>query len=218
MKTVLAFGDSLTWGADPQTGGRHGPEHRWPDVLAADLGTGVRVIADGLRGRTTAYDEHLADCDRNGARLLPTSLYCHAPVDLVILMLGVNDMKPHIAGTALAAMQGMRRLVQIAQTHRQGFLEGHHLVRVLIVAPPPLVATDSAEFTAMFAGGVAESQKLATIYRALAEEYECAFFDAGTVAHASPVDGVHLDAANTRAIGLALAPVVSGLLALPDGN
>ena len=38
--------------------------------------------------------------------------------------------------------------------------------------------------------------------------YGCGFFDAGTVAQTTPLDGVHLDAANTRAIGTALAPVV----------
>ncbi|NJR13196.1 MAG: arylesterase, partial [Phyllobacteriaceae bacterium] len=117
MKTILAYGDSLTWGSDPETGARHPGEFRWPDALQAGLGGKAEVITDGLRGRTTAYDEHLADCDRNGARILPTTLYAHAPLDLVILMLGANDLKPHIAGTALAAMQGMRRCVSIVQNH-----------------------------------------------------------------------------------------------------
>ncbi len=76
MKTILAYGDSITWGSDPTRGGaRHSVSHRWPDVLAGELGAGFTVIAEGLRGRTTAYDEHCADCDRNGARFLPTALY-----------------------------------------------------------------------------------------------------------------------------------------------
>ena len=118
--TILCYGDSLTWGTEPGKPDRHPREARWPDVLAASLGSGVEVITDGLRGRTTAYDEYLADCDRNGARTLPTILYSHTPLDLVILLLGSNDMKPHIAGTAIAAMQGMRRLVHIVQNHIGG--------------------------------------------------------------------------------------------------
>ena len=114
MKTVLCYGDSITWGSNAETGERHAFEDCWPNVLQKALGADVRVITEGLRGRTTAYDEHLADCDRNGARILPTILYTHAPLDLVIFMLGSNDMKPAIAGSALAAMQGMRRLVAIA--------------------------------------------------------------------------------------------------------
>lgn len=212
MTTILAYGDSLTWGSDPAVAGRRHPvSHRWPDVLAAGLGEGVNIVTDGLRGRCTAYDEHLADCDRNGTRALPTSLYAHAPIDLVIIMLGANDMKPHICGTALGAKQGMRRLVQIVQQHAQGLTEGLR-AKVLIVAPPPLVPTDDEDMTHMFDGGIEQSQKLASSYQALAEEMGVGFFDAGTVAQASPLDGVHLDADNTAAIGRALMPVVSKML------
>lgn len=209
---MLAYGDSLTWGSDPIVAGkRHDAGHRWPDVLACGLGEGYRVIADGLRGRSTAYDEHLADCDRNGVRLLPTALYTHAPLDLVVIMLGANDMKPHICGTALGAMQGMRRLVQIVQNHTQGLTTGLR-AKALIVAPPPLCLSDDAEFNAMFAGGIEESEKLAGLYEKLAIEMGVGFFDAGTVAKAHRADGVHLDGPNTKAIGDALIPVVKSML------
>jgi lysophospholipase L1-like esterase len=210
MKTVLCFGDSLTWGSDAQTGGRHAREDRWPNVLAAGVGHNVDVVTDGLRGRTTAYDEHLADCDRNGARILPTVLYTHAPLDLVILMLGANDMKPHIAGTALAAMQGMRRCVEIVKINAMRSASPTPLV--LIVAPPPLCETADPEFSAMFAGGVEQSRMLASFYRDLADEQGVDFFDAGTVATTTPIDGVHLDAENTRAVGRALTPIVKLML------
>jgi lysophospholipase L1-like esterase len=65
-------------------------------VLAAVLGSEVSIIAEGLNGRMTAFDDNVADCDRNGARILPTMLQTHAPLDLVIIMLGANDMRPFI--------------------------------------------------------------------------------------------------------------------------
>jgi lysophospholipase L1-like esterase len=213
MKSVLCFGDSLTWGSNADTGGRHALEDRWPEVLRRGLGAGVEVISDGLRGRTTAYDEHLADCDRNGARILPTVLYTHAPLDLVIIMLGSNDLKPHIAGTALAAMQGMRRCAEIVRINamRDGSSEPPD---VLIVSPPPLCETADPEFSAMFAGGVEQAQMLASFYADLADEQGCDFFDAGTVAKTTPIDGVHIDAENTRAIGRSLTPIVKLILGL----
>ena len=213
MKTILCYGDSLTWGSDAETGGRHSREDRWPVVLQAALGDDAQVIAEGLRGRTTAFDEHLADCDRNGARILPTVLYTHAPVDLVILLLGTNDMKPAIAGTAVAAMQGMRRLVSLIELNalRDGSAEPP---AILIVAPPPLCETANHEYSAMFAGGIEQSKMLASLYADLADETGCGFYDAGSVAQTSPVDGVHLDAANTRAIGKGLEPVVRMMLGL----
>ncbi|MCO5058507.1 MAG: SGNH/GDSL hydrolase family protein [Rhizobiaceae bacterium] len=213
MKTVLCYGDSLTWGSDAETGGRHARQDRWPVVLQAALGDDAQVIAEGLRGRTTAFDEHLADCDRNGARILPTVLYTHAPIDLVILLLGTNDMKPAIAGTAVAAMQGMRRLVSLIQLNalRDGSAEPP---AILIVAPPPLCETANHEYSAMFAGGIEQSKMLASLYADLADETGCGFYDAGSVAQTSPVDGVHLDAANTRAIGKGLESVVRMMLGL----
>ena len=213
MKTVLCYGDSLTWGSDAETGGRHARQDRWPVVLQAALGDDAQVIAEGLRGRTTAFDEHLADCDRNGARILPTVLYTHAPVDLVILLLGTNDMKPAIAGTAVAAMQGMRRLVSLIELNalRDGSAEPP---AILIVAPPPLCETANHEYSAMFAGGIEQSKMLASLYADLADETGCGFYDAGSVAQTSPVDGVHLDAANTRAIGKGLESVVRMMLGL----
>ncbi|RVD20938.1 arylesterase, partial [Mesorhizobium sp. M4A.F.Ca.ET.020.02.1.1] len=50
MKTILCYGDSLTWGYDAASLGRHAPEDRWPSVLKATLGDGVEVIAEGLNG------------------------------------------------------------------------------------------------------------------------------------------------------------------------
>jgi hypothetical protein len=71
MKTVLCFGDSLTWGYDAESRARHALEDRWSSTLAAALGDGVHVVADGLNGRTTAFDDLTGDCDRNGAAFCP---------------------------------------------------------------------------------------------------------------------------------------------------
>ncbi len=86
--------------------------------------------------------------------------------------------------------------------------------QILIVAPPAVSGTDNAEFKEMFAGGDEASKRLAQQYSALADEVGCGFFDAGTVASTTPLDGVHLDAENTRKVGQALAPLVRVMLEL----
>ena len=212
MKTVLCYGDSITWGSDAATGGRHPFADRWPNVLQKALGPEVQVVTDGLRGRTTAYDEHLAACDRNGVRILPTSLYTHAPLDLVIFLLGSNDMKPFVCGHAIGAKQGMRRLVNIVRKHAYPF--EMDVPEVLIVAPPILRETADPDFAASFGAGVEQSAMLATLYSDLADVEGCGFFDAGSVARTAPIDGVHLDADNTRAIGRGLEPIVRMMLGL----
>ncbi|RUY16255.1 SGNH/GDSL hydrolase family protein, partial [Mesorhizobium sp. M7A.F.Ca.CA.004.12.1.1] len=170
------------------------------------------VIADGLNGRTTAFDDHLAGADRNGARLLPTVLTTHAPIDLIVIMLGANDMKPWIHGNPVAAKQGIQRLIDIVRGHDYPF--DWPAPQILIVSPPVVSRTENADFKEMFAGGDDASKFLAPQYAALADEAGCGFFDAGSVAQTTPLDGVHLDAENTRNIGKALAPVVRVMLEL----
>lgn len=208
MKTLLAFGDSLTWGADPETGLRHPRQYRWPEVLKVELGLPVDVLSDGLGGRTTCYDDHTGPACRNGARALSVALAAHMPLDLVIVMLGTNDLKPVHGGRAEAAFTGMRRLAEIVETFP--YKPRASRPRLMIVAPPPCVAGDSGQI----AGGrsIAESQRLAPLYRKLAAELGHDFFDAGSVANASSIDGVHLDAANTQVLGQALAGPVANIL------
>ena len=212
MKTILCYGDSLTWGYSAEGPGRHAPEDRWPNVLQSLLGAEVAVIAEGLNGRTTAFDDHLGSADRNGARILPTLLTTHAPIDLIIIMLGANDMKPFVCGHAIGAKQGMQRLVDIVRGHAYPLDE--EAPEILIVAPPPLRDTAEPDFAAMFGGGIEQSGMLASFYADLADVEGCGFFDAGSVAQTTPLDGVHLDADNTRAVGKGLEPIVRVMLGL----
>ena len=216
MKTILAYGDSLTYGANPTPGGpRHAYQDRWPTVLEAGLGGKVRVIAEGLGGRTTASDDWYANADRNGARILPTLLESHSPLDLVAIMLGTNDLKPAICGLSLEASFGMRRLVQIIRGHYAG--KSETAPQILLVAPPLICATENADMLGHFGGlqhAIDQSIQFGAHYARRAQEWDTGFFDASTVAVADPEDGVHLDAKNTRAIGEGLVPVVKSMLGL----
>lgn len=212
MKTVLCFGDSLTWGYQAPDGERLNYQDRWPTTLQTALGNDALIIAEGLNGRTTAFDDHLAPEDRNGARILPTLLGTHAPLDLVIILLGSNDLKPVVAGTAIASRSGIRRLIEIIRHHP--YRPGIEVPDILIVAPPLVSESADPFFAATYAGAINESRKLGLFLADLADDEECGFFDASQVAKTTPHDGVHLDAANTRAIGQGLVPVVRLMLGL----
>lgn len=216
MKTILAYGDSLTFGANPVKGGpRHAYEDRWPTALEAALGGKARVIAEGLGGRTTAHDDWFANADRNGARILPTLLESHSPLDLIVIMLGTNDIKPFHGRTAGEAARGMGRLVQVVRGHYGGRREAEPAI--ILMSPPALIL--SAEHPDMMAHfgpheAIATSVDFAREYRKVADEQGVHFFDAGSVAKTDLRDGVHLDEANTRAIGAGLAPLVRQVLGL----
>ncbi|WP_108397349.1 SGNH/GDSL hydrolase family protein [Devosia submarina] len=213
MKTILAFGDSLTFGANPQPNGqRHAYEDRWPTALETALGGKARVIAEGLGGRTTVFDDFSNAADRNGARVLPTLLESHKPLDLVIIMLGTNDLKVYLNGTAFGAAMGIKRLVQIVRTHP--YDAGMPVPQVIVVAPPLTVETDHVDLHPMFAPRADEAKLFDFYYSRVANELGAGYFNAASVAVADRADGVHLDPANTRAIGEGLAPLVTQMLGL----
>lgn len=209
MKEILIVGDSLTWGHDPATGLRHPPGQRWPVVLAEGLAGRALVTADGLGGRTTCFDDHAGPADRNAARSLPGLLASHQPLDLVVLMLGTNDLKPHVCGLATGAAAGMRRLLEIVRCFP---FKGPRRPAVLVIAPPPCCAGPDG----VPAGQrrIEESRQLAPLYRQLAEESGAFFLDAGAHCRASPLDGVHLDGEQTMALGRAVLPVAARILGL----
>ena len=212
MKNVLCYGDSLTWGYDAASAGRHAVADRWPSVLAAGLGDDFHVIAEGLNGRTTAYDDLTAWPERNGAKILPTILGSHQPLDLVIILLGTNDLKIGTGGgRAFEARIGLERLVEIVRTfpYQRGMSEP----RILIVAPPHFCETEDPDLTQVFGHAVVASQKLGSAFELVAKEYDCGFFDASEVCETTPLDGVHLDALNTRRLGEALVAPVQAILA-----
>ena len=215
-KTVMCFGDSLTWGYvpkdPPSPSGRHPRDVRWTGVLADRLGHGHHVVEEGLNGRTTTAADPF-DPRVDGSAYLPSALASHLPLDLVVLMLGTNDAKASLGRTPLDIGTGMATLVGQVLSSAGGVGTRYPAPQVLVVAPPPLVAVPDPWFDMVFAGGQAKTAELARVYGAMASSLGVPFFDAGSVVTASEVDGVHLAAESNRALGEALAPVVSGLLA-----
>ena len=119
VKTILCYGDSNTWGCIPVT-----EEREWPGgcprtsagrgYFAGSSARATWVVEQGLNGRTTVWDDPLEPY-RNGAELLPT-LLTHQPVDLVILMLGTNDVKRRFDVGAGEIAAGAR---DAARSHRR---------------------------------------------------------------------------------------------------
>lgn len=211
MKTILAYGDSLTWGYNPETGLRHDFFDRWPNVVAKALGHGVRVISEALNGRTTAFDDHTVVAERNGVKILPTMLASHQPLDLVVIMLGTNDLKLHTGGgRVFESRQGLESLVEIVQTFP--YQRGYEPPKLLLVAPPQFCETTEPDFALLFGHAVEESIHFRSAVTKVAEEYGCAMFDASEVCETSSLDGIHLDAENTRRLGDALVEPIRALL------
>jgi lysophospholipase L1-like esterase len=207
VKTILCYGDSNTWGADPAGGPRFGPDVRWTGVLARELGSGYRVIEEGLGGRTTVHDDPI-EPNRNGRAYLVPCLESHQPLDLVTIMLGTNDLKRRFGLSASDIAQGAASLA--AQTLRTARDASGSPPVVLLIAPPPV--TTLTDYDLMFEGAAEKSARFAHYYSIFAARQGAAFFDAGSVIRSSDLDGIHFDADEHRKLGQAIATEVLQLL------
>jgi lysophospholipase L1-like esterase len=203
VKTVLCYGDSNTWGYVPASGDRFPEDVRWPGVLARKLGGGFRVIEEGLNARTTVRDDPVEE-DKNGKNYFRPCVESHRPLDLVIVALGINDLKARFFASASDVADGAGVLVSIAQ--RSGTAPDGGPPAVLLVAPPPVGRL--TELAQMFAGAGEKSKEFARQYRRVAQKYGCELLDAGELVRPSDLDGIHLEAGEHRKLGEAVATLV----------
>jgi lysophospholipase L1-like esterase len=215
MKNVMIFGDSNTWGWDPSNDlvaaiKRWPDEVRWAGVLQAELGDDYKVIPEGLNGRTTVWDDPIEEYRCGKQHIIPL-LDSHAPLDLVVIMIGTNDLKCRYTVTAQDIANGAGLILD--KTLAQVGAFGPAGPKVLFIAPPPLGPIENGIFEFMFAGNREKSVQMAEFYQGVAASRGVPFFDAATVAKASTVDGLHLDADSHAALGKAVAAEVKKILA-----
>ena len=208
MKRVLCYGDSNTYGFTPATGERYDEDHRWTQLLAKHLGPGYEVIEEGLNGRTTVFDDPGVE-GRNGKEYLVPCLRSHRPIDLVILMLGTNDIKPGFARNAKDIADGIDTLVHMILDPKT--FEGYPLPAVLVVSP---IEVRESIVSSCYSDGfgllkaVAMAKDLPPLVEAVAKKNGCHFIDAAKYAEASDVDAIHLDERGHAKLARAFADCV----------
>ena len=141
---------------------------------------------------------------KDGLAVLPALLESHRPLDLVVILLGINDLTARFSVTAFDIALSVDRLAGVVSASDVG--PGGAAPVLLIVSPAPIVETGF--LGEMFAGGAAKAGALAAHLGEIATTRGARFFDAATVAAVDPLDGVHLGPAAHAALGAALADEV----------
>ena len=96
-----------------------------------------RVIEEGLNGRTTVWDDPI-EGHKNGQTYLVPCLASHKPIDLVVLILGTNDLKMRFSVPADDIARGVGLLCDIILKSDTG--RGEKPPQLLLLAPPPLAS------------------------------------------------------------------------------
>lgn len=216
MTTIVCFGDSNTWGCPPyaniaQTPDRIPLERRWAQVMGRSLTEPAQIIEEGLSGRTTVFDDPIEGVHKNGSRTLISVIESHAPMDLLILMLGTNDFKDQFSISAFNSARGMLTLIQMVKGH---FALVERGPEVLVVTPPSI---GPAAEPAIWGTGHRRSADHAYYLEQVASRTGCFHYDANKVVSAG-IDGIHLDETSHEILGKALAKEAGAILAMRNAR
>lgn len=199
MKRILCFGDSNTWGLIPGTDRRFADGVRWTSIIRNDLEqSGYEIIEEGLCGRTTVFEDP-DRIGRAGDKLLPVFLESHAPLDMVIIMLGTNDCKPVYNADAETIAHGAERLIEQVRAYAGN-------CRILLISPIELgndVWQD--KYDPQFdAGSPAVSRNLKYTFAKVARKHGTDILVASDHAKPSSIDCEHLDENGHNALARAV--------------
>lgn len=190
-KTILCYGDSNTYGYNPLNGLRYSKDIRWTGCLQKLLGEEYSIIEEGCNGRTAVFEDPLEGW-KNGFDYLKPCLNSHKPIDIVILMLGSNDLKTTFHATAKNIADGVEVLVDTIKAftkNKQGFEP------VIILLSPPEIGKgicDSPFHYAFDESSILRSKELPEEYRQVAKRKGCIFCKASEYIKPSQVDSLHL--------------------------
>ena len=210
-KRILCFGDSNTYGYIP-TGGRYDIHTRWPMRLGELLGEGFEVVEEGFNGRTCVYDDPVEGGFKSGVNYLPPCLMSHNPLDVVVIMLGINDTKRRFGLTPMTIGQCMMQLVRTTKLYAMD--EKGNPAHIIITAPPRILDNlmETRHGECFGPQAIEVSKGLSQEFLRISRLLRCDFFDAGPYAEVSPLDAVHMTANGHLRLAEAMAEKIKSIL------
>jgi lysophospholipase L1-like esterase len=194
MKKILCFGDSNTYGFVPKTCGRYDKSTRWTGILSELLGSDFEVIEGGMNNRT-GFFKNPEGLKQSGGEYLPIYLQNHRDIDICVLSLGTNDAQFFYKLDEKNAKTGLEYLITTIR-------EANAHTKIIII--PPVKISDnilSGMFSIQFdKNSIQTASKVFPIFKKVAEEKNCFYFDFNEFVTPSEEDGLHYSADSHRLI------------------
>ena len=187
-KTILCYGDSNTWGNIPRSDKRYPRDIRWPGALQNILGNEYEVISEGLCGRTFVAENHKKP-HRTGITHLQAIVKSADPVDVVIIMLGTNDVKATYNLTPNDIKEHLLQTIQFIRNLKD--LE--KIPKILVICPPPVIIPETNDLDPRMIPGLQAFKILPSLFKEIAKIHDCGFINSGDYVSSSKIDGYHLD-------------------------
>ncbi|MBI1857355.1 hypothetical protein HY003_04050 [Candidatus Saccharibacteria bacterium] len=192
-KRIMVFGDSLSWGYQPGTQHiRYDTQTRWPGRLQLLLGDGYEIIEENLNSRGIENgDSRPGKEGRRALDYIEAALDSHDPLDVVIVLLGTNELKHEMDLAAYQVGQSMEKLLRIIKERPSQFRDTKP--NILLISPP--VVNETTEYCHAgnkYLGATQKSEELSGVYQRIATRLGIGFVSLSEVS--TGVDGVHIDA------------------------
>ena len=207
MKKIICYGDSNTYGHDPKDCSRL--DKRWTRLIRPILGDDYEIIEEGLCGRTSVFSVDTNQDGWEGSTVIKPVLCTHKPFDLLIIMLGTNDLLLGAHTDVDGSAKGIETLIKMARECVDS--------KILIISPILIdeAIADHPTFSPLYGGTRAcgLSEQFAEKFKAVADKSGCEFMNAAEFAKASKLDGVHMDSENHAKLAAAIADKIKEIFA-----
>lgn len=212
MKNILCFGDSNTFGYDMANDRRFPWGVRWTSIVQEKLGAEYYIIEEGLCGRTTLWDDPIEE-RQSGKSCLLSCLESHWPLDLVIIMLGTNDLKTRFGLGAHDIAAGVETLALMTRDYMKK--KPVKEPKILIISPIEVGETIVENPYGIYMGGrtaVIRSRQFPKYYKEIADKHGFEFMAASDYAKPCDADPMHMDAENHRKLAKAIGDKILEIL------
>lgn len=182
MKRIVCFGDSNTYGYIPNNGKRYSSDIRWTSRLSRLLGKEFEVINAGCNNRTCFIDNPAGEY-QTGYKAIKK--YLSMNVDVFVLSIGINDSQLFYKPSLEDFRRGLTNFILQIQNSSDA--------KIVLVAPP-ILNDDVLKGNFFFqfdTQSIELSKYLPELYKKVADENNCYYFDMNDKVKVSNLDGLH---------------------------
>ncbi len=191
-RRILCFGDSLTWGYNPDTGERYDDDTRWTGILQNLLNDKATIIEEGQNGRTIATDDP-AEGEKNGLKYIEPCMESQKPFDVIVIMLGSNDLKCKFNYAAMDIAGEMEIMIKKVKSYIH--FNMNDSAEILLISPPLIGKNIRNSWLGDSFGyerACEVSSDLGSWYEKIAANYGCSYIKAADYITPSDTDSCHL--------------------------
>jgi len=210
MKRILCYGDSNTWGYISGTNHqRYNENQRWTKLLQNQLRgrkNNFEIIEEGLNSRTLFSDDNRPGKEgRNGYTYLKPCLDTHDKVDIVILMLGTNELKNEFNNSAKDIVEMIDKYIKFIKNNKSQIDKS---VPQIIISGLPIVneQTTYCKANDKYKGASEKSKELNSLYEKYCKENNIIYINNNDLQ--TGIDGVHLTLESHRLLADRLSKIL----------